>query len=480
MRPEQEVPFISDAEIRDSLAAAKALKNDADYVRAIIDKARQAKGLTHREAAVLLEIDDPELERELFRAARDVKMRIYGNRIVLFAPLYVSNYCVNDCTYCGYKHSNGSIARRRLTMEELAREVEILESLGHKRLALEAGEDPVNCDLDYILSCIRTIYSLKFKNGSIRRINVNIAATTTDNYRRLADAQIGTYILFQETYHRPTYEKLHRKGPKRDYAWHTWAMDRAMEGGIDDVGLGVLYGLYDYKYDTVALLMHAEHLEERFGVGPHTVSVPRLRAAEGVSLERYPHLVSDEAFKRIVAVLRLSVPYAGMILSTRETSEFRDEVIDLGISQISAGSSTGVGGYYRDYVLKAAAGGEADAAKAEKPQFEVGDHRSPREVLKSLCAKGYLPSYCTACYREGRTGDRFMALAKSGQIGNICGPNAILTFKEYLLDYADDELKAIGERAIRENLERIPRASARRITEDMLKRIEKGERDLRL
>jgi 2-iminoacetate synthase len=474
MRTGKDVPFISDGEIRDSLETAKALKNDRAAVGAILEKAKQAKGLTHREAAVLLEIDDPDLERKLFRAAREVKFRIYGNRIVLFAPLYVSNYCVNECAYCGYKHSNDSFPRKRLSMQELAREVEILESMGHKRLALEAGEDPVNCDLAYILDCIRTIYGLKFANGSIRRINVNIAATTVENYRRLAEAEIGTYILFQETYHRPTYEVLHRKGPKRDYAWHTEAMDRAMEGGIEDVGLGVLYGLYDYKYDTVAMLMHAEHLEAKFGVGPHTVSVPRLRPAEGVTPEVYPHLVNDDAFRRIVAVLRLSVPYAGMILSTREEPEFRDQVIDLGISQISAGSSTGVGGYCRDHAGLAAEAGE------DKPQFEVGDHRSPREVLKSLCAKGYLPSYCTACYREGRTGDRFMALAKSGQIANICGPNAIVTFKEYLQDYGDDELREIGERAIRENLEQIPRQAARRLTEDMLARIEKGERDLRI
>lgn len=377
MKTGTDVPFISDSEIRDSLAAAKAQKDDRDLVRSIIDKARQAKGLTHREAALLLEIDDPELEKELFEAAREVKMRIYGNRIVLFAPLYVSNYCVNECEYCGYKHSNEAICRKRLTMEELAREVEVLEAMGHKRLALEAGEDPVHCDLDYILECIRTIYSLKFDNGSIRRINVNIAATTVEDYRRLAEAEIGTYILFQETYHRPTYEKVHRKGPKRNYAWHTTAMDRAMEGGIDDVGLGVLYGLYDHKYETVAMLMHAEHLEKTFGVGPHTVSVPRLRAAEGVTLDNYPHLVDDEAFKRIVAVLRLAVPYAGLILSTRETPAFRDEVIDLGISQISAGSSTGVGGYYRDYGEDKAAG----SAPADKPQFEVGDNRSPKEVL---------------------------------------------------------------------------------------------------
>lgn len=462
--------FIQDGEILESIEFGKKMIQDSDYIMSVLAKAKACKGLTHREAAVLLHVDDPEILTELYKSAKEIKEKIYGKRIVLFAPLYLSNYCVNNCEYCGYKYSNTNFRRRKLTMEELMREVEVLESLGHKRLALEAGEDPVNCPIDYVLESIQTIYSLKFDNGSIRRVNVNIAATTEENYRKLAEAYIGTYILFQETYHKPTYEKIHPKGPKHDYDWHTTAMDRAMKAGIDDVGIGVLYGLYDYKYETIAMLMHAEHLEEVFGVGPHTVSVPRLRAAENVDLNHYPNLVSNADFKKIVAVLRLSVPYAGMILSTREEPGFRDEVLELGISQISAGSCTGVGGYMEEYRMK---------QHDEKPQFEVGDHRSPLEIIKSLCKGGYLPSYCTACYREGRTGDRFMRLAKSGQIHTICEPNAILTFKEYLLDYGDEEVNKIGEQVIKQSLEDIPKASTKLATKQKMKRIEAGERDLR-
>lgn len=461
--------FIKEEQIAACLDYGAAASRDPERVRSILELARAAKGLTPMEAAVLLHVEDAEILAEIFRAAREVKEHIYGNRIVLFAPLYVSNYCVNNCEYCGYKHSNTELHRRRLNREELIREVEVLQRLGHKRLALEAGEDPDNCPIDYILECMETIYSVKVDNGSIRRINVNIAATTEENYRKLAEVGIGTYILFQETYHRPTYRRLHAQGPKHDYDWHTTAMDRAMRAGIDDVGVGVLYGLYDPKYETIAMLLHAEHLEEQFGCGPHTVSVPRLRAAEGVDLERFPHLVSDQEFKRIVAVLRLAVPYAGMILSTREDAEFRDEVIQLGVSQISSGSCTGVGGYMnRD-----------EGAEGETPQFEVGDHRSPLEMIKSLCRDGYIPSYCTACYREGRTGDRFMRLAKSGQIHNVCHPNSLLTLQEYLLDYGDEEAREIGRSVIEQNLDRIPKASARKATLDRLARVEAGERDLR-
>lgn len=462
--------FIDDNEIKKALAFAREQRNNKERLREVLDKAKACKGLTHREAAMLLETEDTEFLQEIYETAYAIKQRIYGQRIVMFAPLYVSNYCVNECDYCGYQHSNESIRRRRLSMEELAREVQVLEGMGHKRLVLEAGEDPVHCSIDYMLECIRTVYSLKFDNGSIRRININIAATTEENYRKLAEAEIGTYVLFQETYHQPTYNRLHRKGPKRDYAYHLYAMDRAMRGGIEDVGLGVLYGLYDYKYETIAMLMHAEHLENEFGVGPHTLSVPRLRKADGVDLEAYPHLVSDEEFKKLVAVLRCAVPYAGMILSTREKPDFRHEIIRLGISQISAGSSTGVGGYYEEY---------HELGQRDKPQFEVGDHRSHDEVVRSLCAEGYLPSYCTACYREGRTGDRFMRLAKTGQIHNICEPNALLTFKEYLLDYADEETRAVGEQAITDSLARIPKEAAKKATINMLQRIENGERDLR-
>ncbi|OKP91457.1 [FeFe] hydrogenase H-cluster radical SAM maturase HydG [Paenibacillus sp. P32E] len=464
--------FINDEEIRLSLEEAKVKAGDSAYVQTILEKARACEGLTHREAAVLLEVAETEVLDSINRSAKVIKEKIYGNRIVLFAPLYISNYCVNNCEYCGYKHTNGDFLRRKLDLDELADEVRVLQELGHKRLVVEAGEDPVNCDIDYVVEAIKTIYSVKVDNGSIRRVNINIAATTVEDYSKLRDAEIGTYILFQETYHRPTYAAMHPKGPKSDYDWHTTAMDRAQMGGIDDVGIGVLYGLYDYKYDTVAMLMHAEHLEERFGVGPHTVSVPRLREAEGVNLEVYPHLVKDEDFKRLVAVLRLAVPYAGMILSTREEPSFRDEVIKLGISQVSAGSSTGVGGYME---TKQGTGGRPQ----EKPQFEVSDHRSPEEIIRGLCQDGYVPSYCTACYREGRTGDRFMRLAKSGQIHNICQPNSLLTFKEYLLDYADETTRTLGEEIIRKGLEDIPKEAARKATMDRLRRIENGERDLR-
>ncbi|MDQ0195300.1 [FeFe] hydrogenase H-cluster radical SAM maturase HydG [Paenibacillus wynnii] len=464
--------FINDEEILSSLEEAKVKACDHAYINSILGKARECKGLTHREAAVLLEVTDAEILEEIYRSSKVIKEKIYGNRIVLFAPLYISNYCVNNCEYCGYKHTNKDFLRRRLRMDELAQEVRVLQELGHKRLVLEAGEDPVNCDIDYVVESIQTIYSVKVDNGSIRRVNVNIAATTVEDYKKLSDAEVGTYILFQETYHRPTYAAMHIQGPKRDYDWHTTAMDRAQMGGLDDVGVGVLYGLYDHKYDTVAMLMHAEHLEERFGVGPHTVSVPRLREAVGVDLETYPHLVKDDDFKKLVAVLRLAVPYAGMILSTREEPSFRDEVIKLGISQVSAGSSTGVGGYME------AKQGTAGQSK-EKPQFEVSDHRSPEEIIRGLCQDGYVPSYCTACYREGRTGDRFMRLAKSGQIHNICQPNSLLTFKEYLLDYADEETRILGEEIIRKGLDDIPKEAARKATVDRLRRIENGERDLR-
>jgi 2-iminoacetate synthase len=460
--------FINDAEILASLEFGKEKAQDKAYVQELLTKTKKAKGLTHREAAVLLHIKDEAILQEMFQTAKYIKETIYGKRIVLFAPLYVSNYCVNNCAYCGYHRSNKNLVRKKLTMEELKEEVRILESLGHKRLALEAGEDDLNCPLDYIIDCIKTIYSQKFDNGSIRRINVNIAATTVENYRKLKAAEIGTYILFQETYHQPTYEKLHPQGPKHNYEWHTTAMDRALQAGIDDVGIGVLYGLYDHKYDTIAMIMHAEHLDSVYGVGPHTISVPRLRAASSINLKSFPHLVADADFKKIVAILRLTVPYTGMIISTREESQFRDEIIELGISQVSAGSCTGVGGYKEEY--------ESDTPQ-DTPQFEVGDHRSPMEILKGLCNSGYIPSYCTACYRQGRTGERFMPLAKAGEIHNVCLPNAILTFKEFLLDYADEELKKIGEKTIAQALQGIPKEATREETKKYLQRLENGERD---
>ncbi|WP_238907250.1 [FeFe] hydrogenase H-cluster radical SAM maturase HydG [Clostridium sp. YIM B02506] len=460
--------FIIDEEIYSSIEEGEKLAQDKEYVKNLLERSRDFKGLTHREAAVLLSVEDEELVQEMFKVAGEIKERIYGNRIVLFAPLYLSNHCVNNCEYCGYQHCNSDLLRKKLTQEQIAKEVQALEAMGHKRLALELGEDPINNPIEYVLESLKTIYSLKFDNGAIRRCNVNIAATTVEEYEMLKDAGIGTYILFQETYHKPTYENLHPNGPKHNYNWHTTAMHRARAAGIDDVGMGVLYGLYEHKYDTIALLMHAEHLDKETGVGPHTLSVPRLRPAEGVDTNKYPHMLKDEEFKKLVAILRITVPYTGIILSTREEANFREEVLSVGVSQVSAGSCTGVGGY-----------ADENKIKENTAQFEVSDERSPSEVMRSLCNQGYVPSYCTACYREGRTGERFMALAKSGQIHNVCLPNALLTFKEYLIDYADEETKEVGEKAILKNLETIPNEAAKEACLKKLERIENGERDLR-
>ncbi|WP_454054161.1 [FeFe] hydrogenase H-cluster radical SAM maturase HydG [Clostridium sp. Marseille-Q7071] len=456
--------FIIHDEVLESINYGLEKSKDVNFIEKLLNKAKEGSGLSHKEAAVLLSVEDEKILNKIFKLAREVKEKIYGKRIVIFAPLYVGNYCVNNCKYCGYKASNKEFTRKKLTMEELKEEVRILESLGHKRIALEAGEDPINLPIEYVLQCIENIYSLKFDNGSIRRINVNIAATTVENYKRLKEANIGTYILFQETYHKKSYEEFHLNGPKCDYDYHTTAMHRAREAGIDDIGLGVLYGLYDYKYETIAMLMHAESLERDTGVGPHTVSVPRIKAAENVSLDNYPYLVNDDAFKRIVAVLRLSVPYAGIILSTREEADFRDEVIALGVSQVSSGSCTGVGGYQH---------------QKGKPQFELGDNRSPIEIIESLCESGYIPSYCTACYREGRTGDRFMALAKSGEINNVCQPNALLTLKEFIIDYGREKTKVLGENIIKKELDEIKNEAIKASIIEKLNRIENGERDLR-
>ncbi|WP_288678999.1 [FeFe] hydrogenase H-cluster radical SAM maturase HydG [uncultured Clostridium sp.] len=460
--------FIKDDEINSLIAKGKELVSDKELVREIIEKSKSAEGLTPEETAVLLNLEDKELIEEMFKAARQVKEKLYGKRLVVFAPLYVSNYCVNNCTYCGYKHCNDELKRKKLNKEQLIEEVKVLESLGHKRIALEAGEDPVNAPLDYILDCIKSIYSIKFDNGSIRRINVNIAATTVEDYKRLKDAEIGTYILFQETYHKPTYERLHVSGPKHNYNYHTTAMHRAREAGIDDIGMGVLYGLYDYKYETLAMLMHAMDLEETTGVGPHTLSVPRIKPAENVSLENYPYLVDDEDFKKIVAILRLAVPYAGLILSTREEPELRDEIIALGVSQVSTGSCTGVGGYSEAYV-----------DPEEKPQFEVGDHRSPVEMIESLMEAGYIPSYCTACYREGRTGERFMEIVKSGELYKICEANALITLKEFIDDYGTDRTREIGDKLINKSIDEIDNESFRKSVEEKINKISKGTRDLR-
>ncbi len=460
--------FIKDDEINSLIAKGKELVSDKELVREIIEKSKSAEGLTPEETTVLLNLEDKELIEEMFKAARQVKEKLYGKRLVVFAPLYVSNYCVNNCTYCGYKHCNDELKRKKLNKEQLIEEVKVLESLGHKRIALEAGEDPVNAPLDYILDCIKSIYSIKFDNGSIRRINVNIAATTVENYKRLKDAEIGTYILFQETYHKPTYERLHVSGPKHNYNYHTTAMHRAREAGIDDIGMGVLYGLYDYKYETLAMLMHAMDLEETTGVGPHTLSVPRIRPAENVSLENYPYLVDDEDFKKIVAILRLAVPYAGLILSTREEPGLRDEIIALGVSQVSTGSCTGVGGY-----------SEAYSDPEEKPQFEVGDHRSPVEMIESLMEAGYIPSYCTACYREGRTGERFMDIVKSGELYKICEANALITLKEFIDDYGTDRTREIGDKLIKKSIDEIDNESFRKSVEEKINKISNGTRDLR-
>lgn len=460
--------FIKDDEINSLIAKGKELVSDKELVKEIIEKSKSAEGLTPEETAVLLNLEDKELIEEMFKAARQVKEKLYGKRLVVFAPLYVSNYCVNNCTYCGYKYCNDELKRKKLNKEQLIEEVKVLESLGHKRIALEAGEDPVNAPLDYILDCIKSIYSIKFDNGSIRRINVNIAATTVENYKRLKDAEIGTYILFQETYHKPTYERLHVSGPKHNYNYHTTAMHRAREAGIDDIGMGVLYGLYDYKYETLAMLMHAMDLEETTGVGPHTLSVPRIRPAENVSLENYPYLVDDEDFKKIVAILRLAVPYAGLILSTREEPGLRDEIIALGVSQVSTGSCTGVGGY-----------SEAYSDPEEKPQFEVGDHRSPVEMIESLMEAGYIPSYCTACYREGRTGERFMDIVKSGELYKICEANALITLKEFIDDYGTDRTREIGDKLIKKSIDEIDNESFRKSVEEKINKISNGTRDLR-
>ena len=441
---------------------------------AIIDKAGQAVGLTPREVAALIQIEDEALLQKMFATALKIKQRIYGQRLVLFAPLYLSNYCVNSCLYCGY-HCGSKAIRKQLTMAEIREEVIALEELGHKRLMLDMGEDPERTPIEYVTEAMRTIYDTIKDNGAIRRVNVQIAATSVAEYRQLKDAGIGTYILFQETFHRATYAHMHPAGPKADYDWHTTAMDRAMEGGIDDVGMGVLFGLYDYRFEMVALLLGIDHLQEKFGVGPHTLSMPRLRAAEDVNLATFPHLVNDRQFKKIVAVMRLAVPYTGMILSTREKPDFRDEVIALGISQISAGSCVGVGGYKQQAERYR---GIKTGPAGSTPQFQVADHRSPDEILRHICEAGYLPSYCTACYRKGRTGDRFMALAKTGEIQNVCQPNALLTFKEYLMDYASPETRAIGEQVIKKHVALIADPHIKQLTITELDKIEKGTRDL--
>lgn len=460
--------FISDEEIRATLDYAEKNKSNLALVDEILEKAKARKGLGHREASVLLACEDPDRVQALYDLAEQIKKDFYGNRIVMFAPLYLSNYCVNGCTYCPYHLKNKHIARRKLTQEEIVREVTALQDMGHKRLAIESGEDPVNNPIEYILESIKTIYSIKHKNGAIRRVNVNIAATTVENYRKLKEAGIGTYILFQETYHKESYEKLHPTGPKHNYAYHTEAMDRAMEGGIDDVGLGVLFGLELYKYEFAGLLMHAEHLEAVHGVGPHTISVPRVKHADDIDPAAFDNSISDDIFAKICACIRVAVPYTGMIISTRESQACREKVIRLGVSQISGASKTSVGGY-----------AEEDAMEENSEQFDVSDKRTLDEVVRWLMQLGYIPSFCTACYREGRTGDRFMSLCKAGQIQNCCHPNALMTLKEYLMDYASAETRAIGEALIEKEIDNIGKDKVKDIVRERLVKIENGERDFR-
>ncbi len=459
--------FINDAEIRETLKYADAHKDDLELVDTILEKAKKRKGLDHREASVLLACDNAEKIKEIYDLAEQIKKDFYGNRIVMFAPLYLSNYCVNCCLYCPYHQKNKHIAIKKLTQEEVAKEVIALQDMGHKRLAIEAGEDPVNNPIEYILECIKTIYSIKHKNGAIRRVNVKIAATTVENYRKLKEAGIGTYILFQETYHKESYEYLHPTGPKHNYAYHTEAMDRAMEGGIDDVGIGVLFGLDKYRYEFAGLLMHAEHLEAVHGVGPHTISVPRVKRADDIDPNDFDNSLSDEMFCKIAACIRIAVPYTGMIISTRETPAVREKIIRLGVSQISGGSRTSVGGYTEE----------------ERPhdteQFDVSDNRTLDEVVNWLMGAGYIPSFCTACYREGRTGDRFMSLCKSGQIQNCCHPNALMTLKEFLMDYASEDTRKKGEALIEKEIGNIGSEKVKEIVRERLVKIENGERDFR-
>ena len=460
--------FIDHNEIEETLSYAEANKNNLKLIDSLIEKAKERKGLSHREASVLLACENKERVEEIYALARQIKEDFYGNRIVMFAPLYLSNYCVNGCVYCPYHGQNKHIPRKKLTQEDIVKEVTALQDMGHKRLAIESGEDPVHNPIEYILESIKTIYSIKHKNGAIRRVNVNIAATTVENYKKLKDAGIGTYILFQETYHKESYEKLHPWGPKHDYCYHTEAMDRAMQGGIDDVGLGVLFGLELYKYEFAGLLMHAEHLEAVFGVGPHTISVPRIKKADDINPTDFDNGIDDETFAKICALIRISVPYTGMIISTRESKAVREKVLSLGISQISGGSKTSVGGYY-----------EEEEEDESSEQFDVSDKRTLDEVVCWLMELGYIPSFCTACYREGRTGDRFMTLLKNKQILNCCHPNALMTLKEFLCDYASEKTVKIGNELIKRELEKIPSETVKAKAKENLEKIEKGIRDFR-
>lgn len=460
--------FIDNQEVLESLDYAEKNKNNIELIDQILEKAKKEKGLTHREASVLLACEIPEKNEEIFKLAKKIKQDYYGNRIVMFAPLYLSNYCVNGCVYCPYHKKNTHIPRIKLSQEDIKREVEALQDMGHKRLAIETGEDPINNPIEYILDSIKTIYSVKHKNGAIRRVNVNIAATTVENYKKLHDAGIGTYILFQETYNKKSYEELHPTGPKHNYNYHTEAMDRAMEGGIDDVGLGVLFGLESYKYEFAAILMHAEHLEAAFGVGPHTISVPRIRKADDIDPETFDNGIDDDIFAKIVACIRIAVPYTGMIISTRESQKCRERLLELGISQVSGGSKTSVGGYFKPM-----------PEDENSAQFDVSDRRPLDDVIRWLIELGYIPSFCTACYRKGRTGERFMEICKNEQIHNFCHPNALMTLKEYLEDYASQKTKEAGETLIQKELMQFQDNNLGADLEKKLAKIHEGERDFR-
>lgn len=461
--------FIANEEVLATLEYAKNNKNNIELIDKILEKAKLGKGLTHREASVLLDCDNEEKNQEIFELAKKIKQDYYGNRIVLFAPLYLSNYCVNGCVYCPYHAKNKHITRKKMTQEEIKEEVIALQDMGHKRLAIETGEDPVNNPIEYVLESLKTIYSVHHKNGSIRRANVNIAATTVENYKKLKEAGIGTYILFQETYNKESYEELHPTGPKHNYAYHTEAMDRAMQGGIDDVGLGVLFGLESYKYEFSALLMHAEHLEAVYGVGPHTISVPRIRKADDIDPSTFDNGIDDDIFAKIVACIRIAVPYTGMIISTRESQKCRERVLNLGVSQISGASKTSVGGYAHP----------EQESEEETAQFDVEDRRSLDEIVKWLMELGYVPSFCTACYREGRVGDRFMEICKEQKIHNFCHPNAIMTLEEYLEDYASPETRKVGEELIDKELKTLGNNKLKCAVEENLEKIKHGERDFR-
>ncbi len=450
-----------------SLIENESLK-DKDLQLSIIEKAKLGKGISLKESASLLNITDSDILEKMFSAAKEIKENIYGNRLVMFAPLYLTNACVNNCLYCAFRIDNKDIARRTLTLDEIEEDARQLIMDGQKRLLLVCGEHPKEANLDYVGEAIKRIYSIDYKGNNIRRVNVNIAPLSTEDFRRLHSFEIGTYQIFQETYHYETYTEMHPSGPKKNYAFRLHAPERAFEAGIDDLGIGALFGLTDYRFELLAMLMHAEYMEKTLGVGPHTISIPRLEPASNApAANEIPYAVDDLSFKKMIAILRLAVPYTGIILSTRETPEVRRELFSVGVSQISAGSKTSPGAYNE----------KEEESNAEFGQFQLGDHRSLDEVVKDVCDLGFMPSFCTACYRSGRTGDRFMELAKSGKIGEICTPNALATFKEYLMDFASNEYSAESEKELLKQVEELPEKE-RKATKKMIEKLNNGERDV--